>query len=281
MKKMFATVLSVLLCILLCTTAYAETADSIKVFVTIADADGKLAIANEAIAVTDADEDGALTINDALIAAHDAKFNGGAEEGYAFSMGAYGLQMDKLWGAENGTGYGYYVNNASATGLGDVIKAGDYVSAFVYTDTTNWSDTYCYFDSSKAALEAEQSISLVLLAAGFDANWNPITVPVEGAVITVNGEPTEVKTNAEGKATVMLKNSGTHVISAVSDTQTLVPPACTVTVTAKPAASTPTDTDDAPATGGETGIVFWTLLFGASLIGMITLVVRSKKSYEK
>ena len=140
MKKFLAAVVCLwLLVSTLCAAAYAETAETVKVYVTIADASGKLAVAQVPVSVNDADKDGVISINDALFAAHEAKYSGGAASGYAFSMGSYGLQMDKLWGAENGTGYGYGVNNTSAMGLADPVKNGDYVYAFVYTDTNAFS----------------------------------------------------------------------------------------------------------------------------------------------
>ena len=94
-----------------------------------------------------------------------------------------------------------------------------------YTDLETWSDTYCYFD--KHDVNGDK-FTLTLSAAAWDENYNPVTVPVEGAVITINGEKTEFVTDAEGKADITISGAGTsvNVISAVSDTQILVPPVC-------------------------------------------------------
>lgn len=219
------------------------------VFVTISD--GSLALAFEEVALTDADGDGALTVNDALIAAHDKSFEGGAAAGYGSEATEYGLSMTKLWGIEDKNGgYGYYVNNASAMSLADPVKAGDHIVAFVYTDTTAFSDTYSFFDVTEASAS---EVTLTLSSVGFDENWAPVTSPVEGAVITVDGNKTDVKTDADGKATVKVEGEGRHVVSAVSDAVTLVPPVCIVTV--KDAETTPAGTGSegkAPPTGSET-----------------------------
>lgn len=201
----------------------ASAEDSIKVSVTIADANGALAVTQEQVTVTDLDSDGALTINDALISAHNEFYTGGAEAGYGYYTGDYGLSMSKLWGTENGGSFGYYKNNTAAFSLADTVADGDYVNAFVYTDTTAWSDKYCWFNENTLEANADEEISLTLSAAGYDAEWNPVTVAVEGAVILVDGEATDYKTDADGKVTITL-SAGSHVVSAKSDSATLVPP---------------------------------------------------------
>lgn len=211
-------------------SAYAD------VYVSIADENGKLVTAMEPVEFKDADGDGTVTINDALILAHDKCYDGGAAAGYASEMGDYGLMLTKLWGVENGGSYGYYVNNASAMSLADEVKDGYIVNAFIYTDLTTWSDTYCYFDSTFSGIEdcsydTVPDFQLNLTAAAFDENWAPISVPVAGATITVNGEKTDFVTDENGDVTVILpQEDGEYVVSAVSDTQTLVPPVCILSV---------------------------------------------------
>ena len=53
-------------------------------------------------------------------------------------------------------------------------------------------------------------------------------MPASGAVITVDGTATEVKTDESGKAELTIEENGTHVISAVSGDEALVlvPPVC-------------------------------------------------------
>ena len=235
MKKILSVIIALLITAYgMCFTAFADDAAAADVFVTIADENGKLVLVQEKITVTDRDNDGKFTVDEALYAAHEAKFNGGAEAGYASSATSYGLSLDKLWGVANGGSYGYYVNNVFSSSLADEVKPGDYVNAFIYTDLTAWSDTYCYFDKHSVSLEQGGEISLTLTACGYDSGYNPITFPVEGAKITLNGTLTEYTTDAEGKVTFKLENAGEYVISAVSDSVILVPPVLKASVSAKP-----------------------------------------------
>ena len=228
MKKFLAILLAMLM--LASTAVFAETVSaSVQVFVSITDGEGKLVMAYEAVEVTDVDTDGVLTIHDALTAAHITKYETGAD-GYEAVASEYGLSMTKLWGAENGGSYGYYLNNASAWSLLDAVQEGDHVKAYAFTDLTAWSDTYCYFDVNAADAAVDAEIVLTLSAAGYDASWNPVTLPVAGAVITVNGETTEYVTDENGVVTVKFAEEGTYVVSAVSDAQVLVAPVCVVKV---------------------------------------------------
>ncbi|MBR2284360.1 MAG: hypothetical protein IJ874_08080 [Ruminococcus sp.] len=232
----------------------AENSDPVDVYVTISDSTGKLVVTQEKVTVTDIDNDGALTINDALYIAHENSYEGGAEAGYGTSVTQYGLGITKLWGTENGGSYGYYVNNASAWSLSDVLKTGDYLNAFVYTDTTGWSDKYTYFDSNTAEAKQGDELTLTLSQAAFDADYSPITLPVEGASITINGVDSGAVTDAEGKATITLAAAGNAVISATSDSLTLVPPVCIAAVAENPdyIAQTTTEPTETTSVAPET-----------------------------
>ena len=225
MKKYAIAFLCALLALALCGAAVAET-----VYVTIADGQGQLVMVNAAIDVTDVDADGALTINDALYAAHEAAYEGGAEAGYAAADAGYGLSISKLWGEENGGSYGYYLNDVSAYSLLDPVADGDYLNAFVYTDLEAWSDLYCTFGYREVVADAGANIILTLNMMTFDENWNPVSLPVEGAILTIDGEDSEVVTDAEGKAQFTIEAAGEYLISARSDSAILVPPVCIVTV---------------------------------------------------
>lgn len=119
MKKRIISLASALVLMLgtFSTATFAEDTEEVKsvdVYVTIADGEGQLALAQEKIMVKDNNKDGVFTIDEALYAAHEAKYEGGAVAGYASSASEYGISLDKLWGAENGGSYGYCVNNESA-----------------------------------------------------------------------------------------------------------------------------------------------------------------------
>ena len=229
MKKLFSVMLAFIM-IMGCTgiTSFADEA-SATVYVSIANK-GQLVAAQTKVTVTDIDGDNALTVNDALYAAHEAVYSGGAKEGYSYyTHKDYGLSIGKLWGDASGN-FGYYINNSSCWSLADSVKSGDYLNAFVYSDSKNYSDKYCFFDSFTVAADAKSDIELTLSSAGYDASWNPVTLPVANAEITVNGEKTGVKTDVNGKATIQISGQGKHIISAVSASETLVPPVCTVQI---------------------------------------------------
>ena len=223
MKKFVCLVLAAML--ILCSFAMAE-----KVFVTVSTGEGRLAMTNLAVEASDLDSDGVVSINDALIAAHDMAYEGGSEAGYASEETPYGISMTRLWGEENGGSYGYYLNDASPMSLLDAVSDGDSIHAYAFQDLAGWSDTYCYFQVKEAEMGAGDSVILTLTALLFDADWNIVPTPVEGAVITIDGSDTEFITNVEGCAAVSIADEGSYTISARHESMTLVPPVCVVEV---------------------------------------------------
>ena len=237
MKKILSIAMAVALILgVFCMSASADQS-GIGVYVTIADENGELALALEKITVADLDGDGKYTLDEALYAAHEAKFVGGAAAGYASEDTQWGISLMKLWGAENGGSYGYCVNDASAMGLGQELAEGDRINAYVYTDLVAWSDTYCFFDQAELTVPVGSEVTLTLMASGYDANWNPVTLPVAGATVTVNGADIAL-TDSEGKVTLTASAIGEYLISAKSESATLVPPATRAAVV-----------EEAPATG--------------------------------
>lgn len=234
MKKVLSIIImaAMMVCMLsVCAFAAADSASAMEVYVTIVDGNGKLAMAHDAITVTDKDGDGTITVNDVLICAHDAEYDGGAAAGYSSVEGTWGLNIEKLWGVANGGSYGYYVDNNMAMSLGDTVKDGSSVNAFIYTDVATYADTYCFFDSESVSVKAGESISLTLSKYSWNAATNTNDkVAVSDAVITLNGVDTQYKTDAEGKVTVTLDEGGEFIISARSDSAVLVPPVCVASV---------------------------------------------------
>lgn len=226
MKKFLATLLALLM--LASLSALAEEAPT--AYVSISDDNGALVLAYMPVALTDVDADGALTICDVLMAAHAAYHPDGAAA-FAAEQSQWGLSMVRLWGIENGGSYGYVLNDASAWSLLDPVQPGDHVKAYVYTDVTNFSDTYAFFTAPVAAAAVNAEVALTLSGNGYDEAWNPVTMPVAGAVITVNGEKTDAVTDENGQAVLTFLETGVYTVSAVSDDVTLVPPVCIVTVT--------------------------------------------------
>lgn len=228
MKKLLSILLAMLM--LLSGIAFAETADNI-VYVSISDDTGALVLAYVPVAVSDADGDGALTICDALVCAHTMYHPDGAAAFVAEDT-EWGKSLYVLWGIDNGGSYGYMLNDASPMSLLDEVKPGDHVKAYAYTDLTAWSDTYSYFAAPVAAVAVNEEVALTLSANGYDESWNPVTYPVQGAFLVVDGEVyDDVVTDAEGKFALTFPEVGVYTVSAVSNDLTLVPPVCIVTVT--------------------------------------------------
>lgn len=253
MKRMKRTVITAAVlasCSSMCLNAAAAESDAVTVNVTVSDDNGRIAVAQEAVSVTDADGDGAITINDALILVHAERYEGGAS-GYATETTAYGTSITKLWGIENGGSYGYYLNNVMPLSATEAVNEGDYLSAYVFQDLMNYSDTYSFFDKSGVEAEQGDEVTLTLMHIAFDENWNSVNVPVENAVITINGEATDLTTDAEGKVTVRLEAPGRNVISAVSDKLTLVPPVFVANVAGEIVTST-SSTSGAASTSSST-----------------------------
>lgn len=244
MKKRLLSLLLILsLCMSFCAvTAFAgdeflsdyedDTSEYLSAWVNVHIANAGVPVLDTLVYTYDADEDGVLTINDALLCAHEYFYSDetGADEsdtGYAYAVSdEYGAYITKLWGVENGGAYGYYVNDKSAWSLNDPIHDGDKVVAFVYADTTNYSDLYTYFTASEySTYRGKPQVTVQLNAVSFDADWNPVSVPVAGATITVDGEPTSFVTDKDGKATITLSDAADswYYLSATSD-QPLVPP---------------------------------------------------------
>lgn len=229
MKKALSIALAVLMLLgCLSITAFADNGGA-TVYVSVANK-GKLVAAQTKVTVSDIDGDGRLTVNDALYCAHEKVYSGGADAGYSYYIHKdYGLSVGKLWGDTSGN-FGYYLNNKSCWSLSDGVKDGDYLNAFVYADGKYYSDTYCFFDAYTVSADAESDIELTLSCAGYDASWNPVTLPLADAEITVDGQPTGIRTDSNGKATITISDSGSHIISAVSASKTLVPPVCTAEI---------------------------------------------------
>lgn len=236
MKKVLASLLALVLCLsVTLVPALAEgillispaPSDGAEVYVTISRM-GELVAAQAAVFVTDIDEDGVLTVNDALCCAHESLYEGGAESGYAAVDSDWGVSLTMLWGDVSGN-YGYWLNNESCWSLNDVVDDGDYLTAFVYADAETWSDAYSYFNMNAAEVAVGDVLELTLTYnSGYDADWNFLYAPCAGAVVTDGSS--EYVSDDNGKVSVSFDKAGTYTLTASSESATLVPPVCTVTV---------------------------------------------------
>ena len=242
MKKTLFLLMILLLCALWLPAAMGETAVEspadetseltiavTQVYVSITDDTGAFALAMEPVWAMDCDKDGAVTIHDALACAHAASHPDGAAA-YSAVPTEWGLSLMKLWGVENGGSYGYYLNDASAWSLLDPVKEGDHIKAYAFTDLNAFSDTYCYFATAFVETSVGETVELTLTAASFDENFAPITVPVAGAALVIDGEKTDIVTDEAGCASLTFVENGSYLITARSAEMVLVPPVCVIKV---------------------------------------------------
>ena len=203
-----------------------------QAYVTISVA-GELKTKQLAVSLSDRDGDGAVTVNDVLMEAHDQEYPGGAAAGYESANTQDGLSLVKLWGDSSGS-FGYWKNDASCWSLADSVSDGDYVTAFVYRDKVGHSDQYSYFDTPEKTAISGETLALTLYAISYDQNYNPVSQPMEGAGVSVDGSPTGQRTNRQGQVPMVLQNPGTYVVSAsyysTNPPACIVPAVCTVTV---------------------------------------------------
>lgn len=256
MKKLGAIILTAAVAVQAAAFSAFAADDEITVHITIGAA-GELAIPCEDVAVKDRDGDGVFTIDEALYAVHDLYYEGGAAAGYTSAESDWGLSIKKLWGLTNNGSFGYTVNDEFAMGLSDPVKNGDYLSAYAMKDAAGYSDAYCYFDV-KAVPDAKQGDTLTLNLKKLQYVGAQIeTSAVPDAVITVDGEETAFKTDANGSVQVTLDRSGDMILGIKSE-QNLVPLALRVhaapaeTTATVPAATTTTAADTTVTTAATT-----------------------------
>ena len=211
MKKIISIlIVTVLLAAAFSASVFAE--DSVNVTVTISDGNGDLAVCLEEMTVTDQDGDGKFTVYDVLATADP--------DGFEAETTEWGLSVKKLCGVENGGSYGYYVNHQMSMGLTDEVKDGDYVAAFVYVDAKGLSDAYSYIEKAEGIARADAPVGSELLYAyyvGWDEEWKPVTLPIVGAEVYVDGVKTTATTDEAGAFELQFEENGEHVITLKSE----------------------------------------------------------------
>lgn len=225
MKKIISLVAAVvLLCSATTVGAFAaEPKNSADVTVNFSNA-GKLELAQKSVHVTDTDKDGKLTFADALYAMHEAYYKG-----------------------DDSGSFGYYLNNKAPMNAAEPVTDGDSLTAFIYKDTETWSDVYSYFNANSYNLDLDKTdefeLQLKCIRSDYSTDIPTITEEVlPDAEITINGEKSAYKTDANGKVKIKLTKQGSYVISATSKELTLVPPVCVVTTS---------KTENMPTTDGD------------------------------
>ncbi|MBQ4518288.1 MAG: S-layer homology domain-containing protein [Clostridia bacterium] len=183
------------------------------------------------------------TLDDVFTALHAEYYTDGTE-GYASSVGKWGLSIDKLWG-DTSKKYGYQVNGGVETvsGLGFMVEDGDYIDACIYENFYPNTEGYAAFDKMTTKVETGEALDITLTyVSGYDENRNTVISPCEGAIITVDGIETDVVTDENGQATITLEQTGDFIISAKKSktlengtvVAAITAPVCVATVTLPP-----------------------------------------------
>ena len=163
-------------------------------------------------------------IDDVLRAAHEKYAD--SEHGYSSGIGAYGPEIQKLWGNESGA-FGYWQNDNAASSLSGPVSDGDFIYAFVYKDSALWSDAYTKFESDELCVPVDKEITVTLQKY----DWPTYSyIPCPGASITVAELPdiNEV-TDSNGQAKLTFTKKGTYTVFAKDPTAPTVPASCAVT----------------------------------------------------
>ncbi|MBE7025920.1 MAG: DUF4430 domain-containing protein, partial [Ruminococcaceae bacterium] len=218
MRKNFTAIL-LTLCLLLQLLPIAATADSsenITAYLTVSrygeivtDKNGN-PVAHAAVELAGQES---YTLDDVFRAAHEMYYDGA--DGYASSVGDWGLGVDTLWGDDSGS-FGYQVNGGAESVMGPShqVENGDLVDAYILKSLYPDSEAYAAFDRREVSVGAYEAFALTLKEAGYDASFNMVFSPCTDAVITINGTETAFVTDADGKAVITLPAAGTYQISA-------------------------------------------------------------------
>ena len=210
-------------------------ADPIEVHVTISDK-GTLVVPKKTVTVMDLDHSGDFNVDEVLFATHQDFYEGGAAAGYASAEFDYGLSITKLWG-DTSDFFGYLNNNDWCWNLDDIVEENDYVVAFIYEDTTYYSDAYARFEQDGYTAFAETYANVALKKTGYDADWNTIWLDHGGATIKVyDGKFEEIDSynvidNDDGTYAIKVKAVGEYTLVAYDNATPIVPAICSLTVT--------------------------------------------------
>ncbi len=283
------------------TTEAVESKPSITVNISLSDSgkfvtskDGSV-VANQPLEVKDLNENGVITMDETLKAAHEKFYEGGSVAGYDSAYGTYGLSITKLWGDVSGC-FGYWNGKVSGYSLDDEVANGDDIKAFIYADKSYWSDKYTLFEQKEYTVTEDKDLTVKLLAAGYDEDWNTVFAGCEGANITVEGAKTKtnITTDKDGNAVIKFAKAGTYNLVASKADGSIVPSMCTVTVEASDednstqvggTTNNGTTNDDAsnnsavetPKTGDTADLGMWTLVALAGGAGVIALRARRRE----
>lgn len=170
--------------------------------------DGTTQMYKTALSVGDYDCDGALTLKDAFWELHTQYSTNGASD-FMTEESSYGPFITKLWG-ENNSNVAYMLNDATVYSLLTVLNKDDYIFAYFYRDTQNYSDIYTQIQGNStitAGVVAEFNLK------GICSSGN--VVPKGATVEVFNQEGVKVSSTTvgeDGKFAIDIENTGEYVL---------------------------------------------------------------------
>ena len=243
-KKLISLFLSIVMILGFCSfSVYAED-NSITVYITVSRYGSVLEdkSGNEIIsAPIQLSGETSYTLDDVFFAAHELLYDGGAEAGYGTeTVDPWGLSVTKFWGDTSGN-FGYQVNSGEVAVMGPShqVEDEDVIDAYILTSAY---EGYAKFDKRTAETVTEKPFELTLYSSYYDSQDNMLFEPCSDAMVKINGEETELITDADGKVTLTFEEEGKYVVSAAKtrvigdDTLTAFTyPVCVVTAEVNPA----------------------------------------------
>lgn len=154
------------------------------------------------------------TLDDVFKAAHESFYEEGLS-GYETEETKFGLSVKKFFADESGK-FSYQVNSGSEAVLGPAhqVKSGDIIDFSINESYYPDTESYSAFSESFKDAYTDKPFEIVLNQAGYDENFNMVFSGVEGATILIDGEETDIVTDAFGKASVTIDKTGEYIISA-------------------------------------------------------------------
>ena len=215
-----------------------------------------------ALTVTDADGDGLLTVYDALYLLHEEQFAGGAAAGLQTLQEEDVLRAAIVWGMDTGNAFSCYVNDVSVDSLQAPLTAGDCVRAEL-PDPVEPTEVNAEEVTVGAVLQIPEQVP-PLIAEAQPETQPPTTAPPQPPAtttteekitismtvsrgprdanaqaqtnnanhanspnvnVTVNNQPTNLKTDQDGKITITVFENGQAVVGGQNQNVTLNPTA--------------------------------------------------------
>ncbi len=132
----------------------------------------------------------------------------------------------------NYTTYWMYALNNEIASLGvgqQKVTNGD---ELVFYFVESYLNSYAYFDKSEINVKTNTDFSFKLKTYSYDASYNPVVSPCEGATLVIDGIESVYTTDASGDVTLSFSAAGTYIVSAKKGaTNTLDAAYCKVVVT--------------------------------------------------